>query len=323
MAAARRGGRDAHVYTLDGRQKKTLHAALLSAFPRHAALERLVEFQLDAHLAVIAGDGPLGDVVFRLIEWAEAHGRLDALVNGAREANPQNPELIAFERMVVEARDTRPHDAALRQFAERVQLTSSEAGQNETGDAVPRRGRWPRSLRVALPVLAVVAVVLAMPIWRPSLPWTARPSGGRAPQVVPTPATQAAAPLRRPVREEVVPFTWVRIDGRGTCESDATHRRAMYRGESLGPWPVQDAARAREVQVVVAAPDVEIEDANIVTRDRREAATVSLPKRHLVRKWIFGEPVAAPVIILVCARVRPAVTPPPAPFRVNTWKEIS
>jgi len=34
----------------------------------------LVEFQLDARLAVVAGDGPLANVVFRLMEWAEAHG---------------------------------------------------------------------------------------------------------------------------------------------------------------------------------------------------------------------------------------------------------
>ncbi len=110
------------MYTLDGRQKKALHAALLAAFPRHASLEQLVLFHLDTHLAVVAGEGPLTDVVFRLMDWAEAQGRLDALVNGARDENPENPQLIAFERLVLEARDTRPQDSALRQFAERVQL---------------------------------------------------------------------------------------------------------------------------------------------------------------------------------------------------------
>lgn len=110
------------MYTLDGRQKKALHAALLRAFPRHTALARLVEFQLDENLAAIAGEGPLRDVVFHLVEWAESSGRLDALIEGARQENPQNPELIDFERAVIEARDARPADASLRQFAERVRL---------------------------------------------------------------------------------------------------------------------------------------------------------------------------------------------------------
>jgi hypothetical protein len=85
---------------------------------------------------------------------------------------------------------------------------------------------------------------------------------------------------------------------------------------------VEDAPRSRDVQIVVAAPDVEIDTATIEMRGERDAATVSLPKRHVVRKWTFSEPVAVPVVILVCARVRTAIPPPPAPFRVNTWKEI-
>ncbi|MGV3517229.1 effector-associated domain EAD1-containing protein [Luteitalea sp.] len=128
------------MYTLDGRQKKALHAALRHAFPRPAALERLVEFHLDEHLAVIAGEGALDDVIFRVIAWAEAHGRLAALVNGARAEVPGNPHVMAFERMVVEARDARPLDPALRQFAEGVRLAPALPDDPELEKRVFRAG---------------------------------------------------------------------------------------------------------------------------------------------------------------------------------------
>ena len=128
------------MYTLDGRQKKALHAALRNAFPRPAALERLVEFHLGEHLAVIAGEGALDDVILRVIGWAEAHGRLDALVNGARAEAPGNPQLLAFERTIVEAGDTRPQDATLRQFAERVQLAPAVPDERDLEKRVFRAG---------------------------------------------------------------------------------------------------------------------------------------------------------------------------------------
>jgi hypothetical protein len=155
------------VYTLDGRQKKALHAALLAAFPRQASLEQVVLFHLDTHLAVVAGEGPLTEVVFRLMDWAEAQGRLDALVNGARDENPHNPQLIAFERLVLEARDTRPQDSALRQFAERVQLAPVVPADPELEKRVFRAGfsdiaQW--RARLGQAELAVCRI--EAPAWR-------------------------------------------------------------------------------------------------------------------------------------------------------------
>ncbi len=155
------------VYTLDGRQKKALHAALRNAFPRPAALERLVEFHLDEHLAVIAGEGALDDVIFRVIAWAEAQGRLDALVNGARVEVPGNPQLIAFERTIVEARDARPQDVPLRQFAERVQLAPSVPDEPDLEKRVFRAGfsdiaQW--RARLGQAELAVCRI--ESPAWR-------------------------------------------------------------------------------------------------------------------------------------------------------------
>jgi Effector-associated domain 1/Trypsin-like peptidase domain len=158
---------DHDVYALDGRQKKALHAALRHAFPRPAALERLVEFHLDEHLAVIAGEGALDDVIFRVIAWSEAQGRLDALVNGARAEAPGNPQLIAFERTVVEARDARPQDVPLRQFAERVQLAPAVPDEPDLEKRVFRAGfsdiaQW--RARLGQAELAVCRI--ESPAWR-------------------------------------------------------------------------------------------------------------------------------------------------------------
>lgn len=155
------------MYALDGRQKKALHAALRNAFPRPAALERLVEFHLDEHLAVIAGEGALDDVIFRVIAWAEAQGRLDALVNGARAEAPGNPQLIAFERTIVEARDARPQDVPLRQFAERVQLAPAVPDEPDLEKRVFRAGfsdiaQW--RARLGQAELAVCRI--EAPAWR-------------------------------------------------------------------------------------------------------------------------------------------------------------
>ncbi len=73
-----------------------LQAALLAAFPTRAARAQLVAYALDQSLAAIAGEGPLTEVVFRLLEWATAHDQIRALVEGALRANPTNPTLQAF-----------------------------------------------------------------------------------------------------------------------------------------------------------------------------------------------------------------------------------
>ena len=186
------------MYTLNGRQKKALHGALRLAFPRHAALERLVDFHLDEHLAAIAGEGPLDETLFRLIEWAEAQGKLEALVNGARDEVPGNPHLIAFERAIVEARDTHPQDASLRQFAERVQLAPVVPDEPDLEKRVFRAGfadiaQW--RMRLGQAELAVCRI--ESPAWRalgtgflvgPDLVMTNR-------HVIDDLASQAAPPL--------------------------------------------------------------------------------------------------------------------------------
>lgn len=186
------------MYSLDGRQKKSLHAALCHAFPRTASLERLVEFHLDEHLAVIVGEGALDDVIFRLIAWAESQGRLAALVNGARAEAPGNPLLTDFERTVIEARDARPQDASLRRFAEGVQLAPAVPDEPDLEKRVFRAGfsdiaQW--RARLGQAELAVCRI--ESPAWRalgtgflvgPDLVMTNR-------HVVEAPAGQPTPPL--------------------------------------------------------------------------------------------------------------------------------
>lgn len=82
---------------MNASQLKALHAALLSAFPTRAALARMVRFGLDVNLATIADGTNLDETVFSLIEWAEGRGRLSELLTAARDDNPGNASLRAFD----------------------------------------------------------------------------------------------------------------------------------------------------------------------------------------------------------------------------------
>ena len=285
------------MHTLDGRQKKALHAALLSAFPRQPALERLVEFHLDAHLAAVAGEGPLNDVVFRLIEWAEAHGRVEALVAGAREVNPRNADLVEFERL---AREAPPPSHALP--ARRLSATAMGS----------RRGC---TVMITLVVVAAFAVPLLWDRQGPLGGDAAAPDVSQsAPDDVGSGAMPSAAPGRRV--EVDVPFTWRSGGEDEACRSDAEWRRAIYVGESAGVWP-PDGPESREVQLVSLRDGVEIEHAQVFTADGIVAQVVSTTDpRSLLRRWRMPSPVAVPLRIAVCLRARSAA-PQPA-LRVAT-----
>ncbi|MEO7328297.1 MAG: PEGA domain-containing protein, partial [Minicystis sp.] len=83
---------------LSGDQKRALNEALLEAFRDRDALEVMVGYYLDENLATItSSDQNLRTNVFELVSWAESVGRLDDLVDGARQANAGNPTLEAFE----------------------------------------------------------------------------------------------------------------------------------------------------------------------------------------------------------------------------------
>ncbi|MBW4590780.1 effector-associated domain EAD1-containing protein [Aetokthonos hydrillicola Thurmond2011] len=83
------------ILRLSGQQRKKLQEALIDAFRDKASLERMLAFELDKNLDAIAGGNSLQDIVFNLIETAEAQGWIEDLVNAARESNPGNHLLKA------------------------------------------------------------------------------------------------------------------------------------------------------------------------------------------------------------------------------------
>ena len=83
---------------LSGSQKKAFQQALLSAYPSRAPLRQMVSFELEENLEVIAGSGPLEGVIFNLIQWAESIGRIEDLIQAARQDRPNNSMLAAFIR---------------------------------------------------------------------------------------------------------------------------------------------------------------------------------------------------------------------------------
>jgi Effector-associated domain 1/Trypsin-like peptidase domain len=86
---------------LMGNQRKQLSEALISAFPNKFSLKQMLRFGLNENLEVIAGGENLRDVVFNLVEWAEAQGKTEELVLAARNENPGNLALRAFAEEIM------------------------------------------------------------------------------------------------------------------------------------------------------------------------------------------------------------------------------
>lgn len=85
---------------LSGTQYQQIQTALVAAFPRHAELARLVRFALDANIHTIVAPGTLPDMVFSLLQHAEAHDSLMTLLARAIEQNPRHRLLRAAAALV-------------------------------------------------------------------------------------------------------------------------------------------------------------------------------------------------------------------------------
>ena len=95
---------------LDGKSLKQFHEALLSAFPSEADLYQMVSFELDENLDAISTGGNHYEVVFELIQWAQARGKVEKLLTAARSANPGNPKLKNFDEQMRGKQDTTGED---------------------------------------------------------------------------------------------------------------------------------------------------------------------------------------------------------------------
>lgn len=89
-------GQDNNAMRLTGQQYEQLTEALLDAFPSQGKLAQLVTFRLEKNLNAIAIGNDLKEIIFKLIETAQAEGWVTELVTAARQSNPGNPSLFAF-----------------------------------------------------------------------------------------------------------------------------------------------------------------------------------------------------------------------------------
>ncbi|MBV6624653.1 MAG: GUN4 domain-containing protein [Rivularia sp. (in: Bacteria)] len=85
---------------LNGKQRQQFHQALISAFPNLANLKQMISFEFDQNLDAIAIGDNYAEIVFKLITWAEAQGKIDKLLNAACEANSGNPLLDDFQQQM-------------------------------------------------------------------------------------------------------------------------------------------------------------------------------------------------------------------------------
>ena len=95
---------------LTGEQYKELIQAFISAFPTKTKLKKMLRLKLDKNLEAIVGDGSLEDMVFELIEEFETRDRILELIQAAREENPDNSKLEAFEKRIKEDTQGKQND---------------------------------------------------------------------------------------------------------------------------------------------------------------------------------------------------------------------
>jgi predicted RNase H-like nuclease (RuvC/YqgF family) len=78
---------------LSGEQRRKLQLALLDAFRSKSSLEQMLSFELEKNLYTLVGEGSLQDIVFKLIQTAEAEDWIKDLVCAARQCNDGNSNL--------------------------------------------------------------------------------------------------------------------------------------------------------------------------------------------------------------------------------------
>ncbi len=78
--------------TLSGEDFKKLLDAMLQAYNK-SDLRQMVKFNLDKDLDEIIGGVTGAEIIFNLIQWAEARGKLEDLLNAVSQNRPDNLEL--------------------------------------------------------------------------------------------------------------------------------------------------------------------------------------------------------------------------------------
>jgi hypothetical protein len=78
---------------LSGKDLEKLVGVMLSAYPDKNNLEQLVRFNLDQSLDEIVKEQTTKDMIFQLISWVQARGKLIDLLNAIAEDRPNHVEL--------------------------------------------------------------------------------------------------------------------------------------------------------------------------------------------------------------------------------------
>ncbi len=81
---------------LTGQEKKVFKIALADAFPTEKDLNLMTETIFEKRLNQIATPGNIEQQAYELISWAIAQGKLEQLMQGAVNENPDNPKLNEF-----------------------------------------------------------------------------------------------------------------------------------------------------------------------------------------------------------------------------------
>jgi hypothetical protein len=114
-------------------QFRQLQQALLSAFPNRAKLKQMVRFGLDQNLDAIATGENDEEVVYKLIEWAQANGNLENLLIAARDqnlgGNPGNPQLKRICEELLQGQTAR--EQSQRQEIEKKEIFISYTWRDE------------------------------------------------------------------------------------------------------------------------------------------------------------------------------------------------
>lgn len=106
----------------DDRQQ--LHRILTAAFPGANEIDLMTTLYLELPVQHITGLAAVPHMVLKLIQWAEAQGRVSQLVEAAREANPTNPELRELAARMLSASPSEPTSASA---AEELQQAVTKA----------------------------------------------------------------------------------------------------------------------------------------------------------------------------------------------------
>jgi hypothetical protein len=115
-------------------QRKQLFDALLSAFQDADDLAHMVSFGMDVRLNNIVAVSNMPNMIFNLIQWAEAAGRLDELITAARLAQPGNTKLRTFAEGVKLAPVSPPQGQLERIVLKNVQFKNVEQWRRRLGE---------------------------------------------------------------------------------------------------------------------------------------------------------------------------------------------